>query len=163
MEEELVHSDGRGGGQGVQDHEIARLLNMEEGDGESEAKEGEGSRKIDQGSRKIDQGSRKSRHGSRTIGTGTRSAGYPAKSSGKREKRVESDRKSGGDAKSEVDAALWSGSTKNTDVSTGPLARLFAHSLAPLPDSLAPPCLPSSRPPLRLLVGKGMIGCLKMT
>ena len=28
--------------------------------------------------------------------------------------------------------ALWSGSTKNRDVSTGPLARPFARSLAPL-------------------------------
>ena len=28
--------------------------------------------------------------------------------------------------------ALWSGTNKNRDVSTGPLARPFAHSLAPL-------------------------------
>ena len=29
-------------------------------------------------------------------------------------------------------AALWSGTNKNQDISTGPLARLFAHSLVPL-------------------------------
>ena len=38
------------------------------------------------------------------------------------------------------DDALWSGSTKNGDVSTGPLARSFARSLAPLTRSLAPDC-----------------------
>ena len=34
--------------------------------------------------------------------------------------------------------ALWSGTNKNRDVSTGPLARPSAHSLAPLTRSLAP-------------------------
>ena len=34
---------------------------------------------------------------------------------------------------------LWSGTNKNRDVSTGPLARPFARSLAPLTRSLAPP------------------------
>ena len=48
--------------------------------------------------------------------------------------------------------ALWSGSTKNRDVSTGPLTRPFAHSLAPLTHLLAPDCLLGSRPPLRSLV-----------
>ena len=33
--------------------------------------------------------------------------------------------------------ALWSGTNKNRDVSTGPLARPFAHSFAPLTRSLA--------------------------
>ena len=37
-----------------------------------------------------------------------------------------------------ADAALWSGSIKNTDVSIGSLARPFACSLAPLTGSLAP-------------------------
>ena len=45
--------------------------------------------------------------------------------------------------------ALWSGSAKNQDVSTGPLARPFACSLAPLTCSLAPDCSLRSRPPLR--------------
>ena len=35
---------------------------------------------------------------------------------------------------------LWSITAKNTDCSTGPLARPFARSLAPLTCSLAPPC-----------------------
>ena len=39
---------------------------------------------------------------------------------------------------------LWSGTTKNQDVSTGPLARLFARSLAP-------DCSLRSRAPLRSL------------
>ena len=47
--------------------------------------------------------------------------------------------------------ALRSGSTKNRDVSTGSLARPFAHSLAPLTRSLAPDCSLRSRPPLRSL------------
>ena len=42
--------------------------------------------------------------------------------------------------------------TKNQDVSTGPLARPFAHSLAPLTRSLAPDCSLRSRPPLHSLV-----------
>ena len=36
--------------------------------------------------------------------------------------------------------ALWFKTTKNPDVSTGPLARLFACSLAPLTHLLAPHC-----------------------
>ena len=47
---------------------------------------------------------------------------------------------------------LWFRSAKNRDVSTGPLARPFAHSLAPLTRSLAPDCSLHSRPPLRSLV-----------
>ena len=49
-------------------------------------------------------------------------------------------------------AALRSGTNKNRDVSTGPLARPFAHSLPPLTRSLAPDCSLRSRPPLRSLV-----------
>ena len=49
-------------------------------------------------------------------------------------------------------AALWSGTNKNRDVSNGPLARPFAHSLAPLTRLLAPDCSLRSRPPLRSLV-----------
>ena len=41
----------------------------------------------------------------------------------------------GGAGKAE--AALWARTTKNTDWSTGPLARPFAHSLAPLTRLLA--------------------------
>ena len=37
--------------------------------------------------------------------------------------------------------SLWAKSTKTPDFSTGPLARPFAHSLALLTRSLAPPCL----------------------
>ena len=47
--------------------------------------------------------------------------------------------------------ALWSGTNKNRDVSTGPLARTFARSLAPLTHLLAPDCSLCSRPPLRSL------------
>ena len=47
--------------------------------------------------------------------------------------------------------ALWARSTKNPDVSTGPLARPFAHSLAPLTRSLATRCSLRSRAPLRSL------------
>ena len=69
----------------------------------------------------------------------------------------------------------WARSTKNTDWSTGPLARPFARSLAPLTRSLAPDYSLRSRPPLRSLVrslahfahflarGKVNFGCLKMT
>ena len=49
-------------------------------------------------------------------------------------------------------AALWSGTNKNPDVSTGPLTRLFARLLAPLTRLLAPPCSLCSRAPLRSLV-----------
>ena len=45
--------------------------------------------------------------------------------------------------------ALWSRTAKYTDCSTGPLARPFAHSLAPLTRSLATDCSLRSRPPLR--------------
>ena len=48
--------------------------------------------------------------------------------------------------------SLWSITAKNTDCSTGPLARLLAHSLAPLTHSLAPDCSLLSRPPLHSLV-----------
>ena len=48
--------------------------------------------------------------------------------------------------------AQWSGKNKNRDVSTGPLSRPFAHSLALLIHSLAPDCLLRSRPPLCSLV-----------
>ena len=47
---------------------------------------------------------------------------------------------------------LWSITAKNRDVSTGPLARPFARSLAPLTHSLASDCSLRSRPPLRSLV-----------
>ena len=48
--------------------------------------------------------------------------------------------------------ALWSGTDKNRDVSTGPLACPFARLIAPLIRSLAPDCSLRSRPPLRSLV-----------
>ena len=48
--------------------------------------------------------------------------------------------------------ALWSGTNKNRDISTGPLARPFTPSLAPLTRSLARDCSLRSRPPLRSLV-----------
>ena len=54
--------------------------------------------------------------------------------------------------KSILPRARWSGTNKNRDVSTGPLARPFARSLAPLTRSLAPDCSLRSRPPLRSLV-----------
>ena len=47
--------------------------------------------------------------------------------------------------------ALWSGTNKNRDLSTGPLARPFARSLPPLTRSLAPDCSLRSRPLLRSL------------
>ena len=50
------------------------------------------------------------------------------------------------------DGALRSGTNKNRDVSTGPLARPFACLLAPLTRSLAPDCSLCSRPSLRSLV-----------
>ena len=46
----------------------------------------------------------------------------------------------------------WVRSAKNREVSTGPLARPFACSLAPLTRSLTPDCLLRLRPPLRSLV-----------
>ena len=69
----------------------------------------------------------------------------------------------------------WGRTTNNRDVSTGPLARLFAHLLAPLTRLLIPDCLLCSRPLLRSLVcllahfahslapGKVNYWCLKMT
>ena len=51
-----------------------------------------------------------------------------------------------------VSVALWSGTNKNRDVSTRPLARSFTRSLAPLTRSLAPDCSRRSRPPLCSLV-----------
>ena len=48
--------------------------------------------------------------------------------------------------------ALWSGTNENRDVSTGPLARPFARSLALLIRSLAPDCTLWSRPPMHSLV-----------
>ena len=51
-----------------------------------------------------------------------------------------------------VVVALWSGLNKNRDVSTGPIARPFPRSLAPLTRSLAPDCSLRSRPPLRSLI-----------
>ena len=70
---------------------------------------------------------------------------------------------------------LWSGSTKSRDISTGPLARPFARSLAPLTRLLASDCSLCSRPPLSSLVRslahfalslarwKVNFWCLKMT
>ena len=49
-------------------------------------------------------------------------------------------------------AALWSGTNMNRDVSTAPLARPIAHSLAPLIHSLAPDCSLCLRPSLRALI-----------
>ena len=48
--------------------------------------------------------------------------------------------------------SLWAKSTKTPDFSTGPLARPFARSLAPLTRSLALDCWLRSRPPLCSLV-----------
>ena len=48
--------------------------------------------------------------------------------------------------------SLWSGTTKNKDVGTGPLACLFGRSLAPLTHSLAPPCSLCSCAPLRSFI-----------
>ena len=47
---------------------------------------------------------------------------------------------------------LWARTTKNRDVSTGPLARPFDLSFAPLTHLLAPPCLLCLCAPLRSLV-----------
>ena len=49
-------------------------------------------------------------------------------------------------------SALWSGTNKERHVSTGPLARPFACSLAPLTRSLALDCSLCSHPPLRSLI-----------
>ena len=51
-----------------------------------------------------------------------------------------------------LSAALWSGKNKNRDVSTRPLARPFARSLAPLTRLLALDFSLRSRPPLRSLI-----------
>ena len=58
----------------------------------------------------------------------------------------------GGDGDSGGGGALWSGTNKNRDASTGPLARPFARSLALLTRSLAPDCSLRSRLPLRSLI-----------
>ena len=50
------------------------------------------------------------------------------------------------------DDAQWARSTKNPDVSTGPLPRPFARSLTRLTRSLSPDSSLCSRPPLRSLV-----------
>ena len=52
----------------------------------------------------------------------------------------------------DVTRELWFISAKNRDVSTGLLARPFAHSLAPIIRSLAPPCSLHSRALLRSLI-----------
>ena len=59
---------------------------------------------------------------------------------------------SGSDQNSQETGALWARITENTDCCTGPLARPFARSLAPLTRSLAPDCSLCSRPPLCSLV-----------
>ena len=48
--------------------------------------------------------------------------------------------------------ALWSEANKNRDVSTGPLARPFNRSLAPLTHSLAPDCSPRASAALTCLL-----------
>ena len=56
-----------------------------------------------------------------------------------RSKRWESEEGGVGDDVGGVDGdALWSGTNKNRDVSTRPLARPLARSLAPLTRSFAP-------------------------
>ena len=49
-------------------------------------------------------------------------------------------------------AAQWIKTAKNWDGSTGPIARSFARSLAPITYSLAPHCSLCSRAPLRSFV-----------
>ena len=56
------------------------------------------------------------------------------------------------DNTSDKTSALWSGTNKNRNVSTGPLTRLFACLLAPLTHSLAQDCSLRSRPPLPSLI-----------
>ena len=77
--------------------------------------------------------------------------------------------------KKEERSALWSGTNKNRDVNTGPIARPFALSLTPLTRLVAPDCSLHSRPLLRSLIrslahfadsrahGKVNYWCLKMT
>ena len=55
------------------------------------------------------------------------------------------------DNDNDVDDALWSGTNKDRDVSTGPLTRPFARSLATLTRLLAPHYSLRSRAPLRSL------------
>ena len=55
-----------------------------------------------------------------------------------------------------VSVALWSITAKNTDCSTGQLARPFARSLSPLTRSLAPDCSLGSRPPLRSFIVRSL-------
>ena len=50
------------------------------------------------------------------------------------------------------DDALWSKTTKNSDVSTGPLVRPFARSLVPLTQLLSLPCSLHLHTPLRSFV-----------
>ena len=65
---------------------------------------------------------------------------------------------------SSVRNALWSGTTKNPDIRTGPLAYPFAYTLAPLTHSLALHCLLHFARSLTFkLMGKWMIRCLKTT
>ena len=58
----------------------------------------------------------------------------------------------GGRQRSGGAGALWSVTNKNRDVSTGPLARQLARSLAPLTHLLARHCSLRSRAPLRSLI-----------
>ena len=55
-------------------------------------------------------------------------------------------------SRSSFSSALWARITMNTDWSTGPLARPFAHSLAPLTRLLAPHYSLRSRAPFVLLI-----------
>ena len=61
--------------------------------------------------------------------------------------RHECDRHNGPDMTNVQDNALWFKTAKNRDISTGPLARPFVYSLAPLSHLLAP----HRSIPLRLL------------
>ena len=69
-----------------------------------------------------------------------------------KEKQKKETEESVGDGKADNGDAQWFRTAKNPDVSTGPLARPFDCSLAPLTRSLAPDCSLCSRPPLHLLV-----------
>ena len=65
--------------------------------------------------------------------------------------RLMEERKRSTSSRRDADA-LWSGSTKNADMRTGPLTRPFACSLAPLTCLLILDCSLRSRPPLHSLV-----------
>ena len=56
------------------------------------------------------------------------------------------------DAEDDDGDALWSGTNKNRDVSTGPLACPFIRPFAPLARLLVPDCSLRTRPPLRSLI-----------